>query len=50
MGINGLMLSIFGQDGHIICFAHAIDLVAKNFIKNSKGFDLNKVRSVVKSL
>jgi len=38
---------IFGQDRHIICFA--IDLMAKNFIKNSKGFNLvNKVRSVVK--
>jgi len=42
--------SLFGQGRHIICFAHAIDLVAENFIKNSKGFDnlVNKVRSAVK--
>ncbi|XP_071557747.1 zinc finger BED domain-containing protein 4-like [Temnothorax nylanderi] len=40
----------FGQDTHIMCFAHTINLVAENSIKNCEGlyYLVNKVRSVVK--
>ncbi|XP_029164695.1 zinc finger BED domain-containing protein 1-like [Nylanderia fulva] len=41
---------IFHQDKHIICFAHTINLVAENFVKNYESLSniINKARLVVK--
>ncbi|KMQ93224.1 zinc finger bed domain-containing protein 1-like protein [Lasius niger] len=41
---------IFGQYKHITCFAHTINLVAKNSMKNCEGLSdiIDKVRLVVK--
>lgn len=41
---------IFGQDKHIICFAHTINLVAEKSMKICENLSniINKVRSVVK--
>ncbi|XP_024886694.1 zinc finger BED domain-containing protein 4-like [Temnothorax curvispinosus] len=48
--IVSTVTQIFSQDKHIMCFAHTINLVAENSIKNCEGlyYLVNKVRSVVK--
>ncbi|XP_011156674.1 zinc finger BED domain-containing protein 4 [Solenopsis invicta] len=42
-------IEIFGQDKHMNCFAHIINLLAENALKNCEDLNnfINKVRSVV---